>query len=72
MGLSAAQVAFVDHDAGELAGATAVGMPTIAFNFDPEAEADVYLDRFEDLINVVGPWPLLTCGRIVVAKELRV
>jgi len=53
MGLSAGQVAFVDHDAGELAGAAAVGMPTIAFNFDPEAEADVYLDRFEDLFNVV-------------------
>lgn len=62
MGLSAAQVAFVDHDSGELAGATAVGMPTVAFNFDPEAEADVYLGRFEDLINVVGPCPLLTAA----------
>ncbi len=59
MGLSASQVAFVDHDAGELAGAKAVGMSTIAFNFDPEAEADVYLDQFEDLFNVVGGRPLL-------------
>jgi len=62
MGLSAEEVAMVDHDAGELAGAAAVGMPTIAFNFDPEAEADIYLDRFEDLVNVVRPRPLLTAA----------
>jgi len=37
-------------------------MPTIAFNFDPEAEADIYLDRFEDLVNVVRPRPLLTAA----------
>ena len=63
MELPASLVAFVDHDAGELAGAAAIGMPTVAFNFDPEAEADVYLDRFEDLLEAVGkPSSLAAAG----------
>ena len=37
MGVSAAESAFVGHDAEELAGANAVGMRTIAFNFSPDA-----------------------------------
>ncbi|HUT09766.1 MAG TPA: HAD-IA family hydrolase [Thermoguttaceae bacterium] len=58
-----AQVAFVDHDTAELAGATAVGMPTVAFNFDADARADAYLDRFDDLLEVVGePRPLAAAG----------
>jgi len=56
MKLPAGEVAFVGHDAVELAGAAAVGMSTVAFNFDPDAQADVYLGRFEELIEVVaGP-----------------
>jgi HAD superfamily hydrolase (TIGR01509 family) len=51
--LPAPQVAFVGHDAAELAGATAVGMRTIACNFDPDAQADVFIARFEDLLEVV-------------------
>ncbi len=54
MGLPAEQVAFVDHDAAELAGAAAVGMPTVAFNFDPDARADAYLGRFDELLDVLG------------------
>ena len=54
MKLPARRVAFVGHDTAELAGAAAVGMPTIAFNYDTDAEADVYLERFEELIEVVG------------------
>jgi FMN phosphatase YigB (HAD superfamily) len=49
MSLPPEKVAFVGHKAEELAGARAVGMPTIAFNFEPEAVADVYLDRFDQL-----------------------
>ena len=48
------EVAFVGHDRVELAGAAAVGMATIAFNFDPDAQADVHLTRFEELILVLG------------------
>jgi len=30
-----------------------VGMPTIAFNFDSDAQADVHISRFEELIEVL-------------------
>ncbi|MEA1952538.1 MAG: HAD-IA family hydrolase [Planctomycetota bacterium] len=63
MGATASESAFVGHDAGELAGARAVGMRTIAFNFDPEAQADVYIARFEELIQeVVKPTKLASVG----------
>jgi FMN phosphatase YigB (HAD superfamily) len=55
MNLPPADVAFVGHDRVELAGASAVGMATIAFNFDPDAQADVHLTRFEELISVLSP-----------------
>jgi len=48
--LSAAEVAFVGHDARELHGAAVQGLTTIAFNSDRDARADVYLQRFESLI----------------------
>jgi HAD superfamily hydrolase (TIGR01509 family) len=54
MGLSADQVVFVGHDTIELAGATRCGMETIAFNFDSDAEADVFIARFEELLDVVS------------------
>lgn len=47
------KVVFVGHDRVELAGATAVGMPTIAFNFDSDAQADVHISRFEELVEVL-------------------
>ena len=51
IGMRTEQVAFVGHDAEELAGAKAVGLRTLAFNFDPGAKADRYLTRFEELID---------------------
>lgn len=60
--LPAEEVAFVGHDAAELAGAAAVGMPTIAFNFDADARADVYLSRFEELLEVIGRRPPLAAA----------
>jgi HAD superfamily hydrolase (TIGR01509 family) len=53
MALPAEQVAYVGHDSEELAGAAQVGMPTIAFNFDADAQADVFLARFEELADLV-------------------
>jgi HAD superfamily hydrolase (TIGR01509 family) len=53
MNLAASEVAFVGHDAEELAGATAIGMPTVAFNFDPDAQADLFLARFDDILDLV-------------------
>jgi putative hydrolase of the HAD superfamily len=47
-------VAFVGHDAVELAGAAALGMTTIAFNRDADARADLAIDRFEELLHVAA------------------
>lgn len=58
MGLPASDVAFVGHDAEELEGADAVGMRTFAYNYEPNVVADVYLDRFEQLLQHVGPVPV--------------
>jgi putative hydrolase of the HAD superfamily len=52
LGLLACQAAFIGHDAEELDGAHAVGMKTIAFNYDKRARADFYIDQFSDLMNV--------------------
>ena len=63
MALSPHSVAFVGHETAELAGAQAVGMPTIALSGSPDAEADIYLDRFEQLADVVSlQRPLAAAG----------
>ncbi len=52
MELPPQRVAFVGHDAVELAGAAALGMATIAFNSDADARAELAIDRFEDLLHL--------------------
>lgn len=52
LGLSPDQAAFVGHKASELAGAHEVGMRTIAFNYDKDAHADCFIEKFADLLNV--------------------
>jgi HAD superfamily hydrolase (TIGR01509 family) len=54
MRLPPEQVAFVGHDSEELAGAARAGLQTVAFNFDAEARADVYLIRFDELLELVS------------------
>ncbi|MHB1037408.1 MAG: HAD family hydrolase [Pirellulales bacterium] len=54
MELEAREVAFVGHDADELAGAAAVGMRTIAYNQDPDAQADLCIERFLEIVDMVG------------------
>jgi HAD superfamily hydrolase (TIGR01509 family) len=51
MHLRPEQTAFVGHDAEELAGARAVSLRTLAFNYEPGAKADRYLTRFEELLD---------------------
>ena len=46
------QVAFVGHKVSELEGARAVGMHTIAFNYDEGAQADCYIEQFADLLTL--------------------
>jgi HAD superfamily hydrolase (TIGR01509 family) len=50
LGLPAARTAFVGHDADELRGARRAGLRTLAFNFERDAAADLYLGRFEELV----------------------
>lgn len=47
------QVIFVGHKATELAGAQVVGMQTVAFNFEADAQADLSIEHFSDLLDVV-------------------
>ncbi len=52
LGVTADQAVFVGHRASELAGAHAVGMQTIAFNYDEDAQADFFIEKFSDLLKV--------------------
>ena len=62
MKLPADRVAFVGHDADELRGAAAVGMFTVAFNYDPEVMADRFIDRFDELLDFVPDAPRLAAA----------
>ena len=39
-------------------GAARLGMPTIAFNYDNQARADLYLRQFDELAAILKTWPL--------------
>jgi len=49
-GVTADETVFVGHDAREINGAHRAGLRTIAFNYDPDVEADYFVDKFEDLL----------------------
>ncbi|MEN6436231.1 MAG: HAD family hydrolase [Anaerolineaceae bacterium] len=52
VGLKAGESVFVGHKASELKGARTVGMATIAFNYDKNAKADFYIEKFTELLEV--------------------
>lgn len=54
LGLEPGQAVFVGHRAVELDGARAVGIATIAFNYDPDARADCYIQKFDQLPGAVA------------------
>lgn len=51
--VSVPSCAFVGHDVDELEGAQQSGMYAIAYNYTPGAPADVYVDHFSELEQVV-------------------
>ena len=53
MGLVSGECAFVGHDEDELDGAAAAGIMTIAFNYEPGVTADIHIDRFAELTEVL-------------------
>ncbi len=52
LGVTPDQAAFVGHRAEELDGARSAGLHTIAFNYDRDAQADYYIERFPALLTV--------------------
>ncbi len=56
--LPAADAAFVGRDAKELRGAKSQGLATIAFNADADAQANVHLRRFEELLDITRFSPI--------------
>ena len=56
LGVNVEQTVFLGHKKSELEGACAVGMKTIAFNYDEDAPADYYVENFADILKV----PLLS------------
>jgi len=52
LGLAPDQAVFVGHRTSELAGARAVGMQTIAFNYDKDASADYFIEKFSSLLRL--------------------
>ena len=56
LGVSVEQTVFLGHKTSELEGARAVGLKTIAFNYDEDAPADYYVENFADILMV----PLLS------------
>ena len=52
------RVAYVGHDSIELDGAAALGLPTMAVNYECHVRADIYLDRIDQLpslVDAAGP-----------------
>jgi HAD superfamily hydrolase (TIGR01509 family) len=53
LGVGACQAVFVGHKISELNGAKAVGLHTVAFNYEAGATADCYVETFADLLTIV-------------------
>lgn len=51
-GVCASDAVFIGHKKSELDGAKAVGMHTVAFNYDEDTKADVYIRDFRDLLKI--------------------
>jgi FMN phosphatase YigB (HAD superfamily) len=56
------EIGFVGHDTFELAGAGLAGLTTFAINHGVEAQADVFLSRFEELLCIVAPQRMQRAG----------
>jgi putative hydrolase of the HAD superfamily len=52
LGITADQAVFVGHRKSELDGARAVGIKTIGYNYDEDAQADIYITSFVELLKI--------------------
>jgi FMN phosphatase YigB (HAD superfamily) len=53
LGATPEQTVFVGHHPAELQGADAVGLTTIAFNYEDDVKADRYVEHFADLLEEI-------------------
>ncbi|HQN05127.1 MAG TPA: hypothetical protein PK174_06900, partial [Anaerolineaceae bacterium] len=51
-GVKPCETVFVGHKRSEIDGAKAVGMKTVALNFDEGTQADIYIKDIRDLLQV--------------------
>jgi HAD superfamily hydrolase (TIGR01549 family)/HAD superfamily hydrolase (TIGR01509 family) len=58
LGLEANEAVFVGHKASELSGARQAGLKTVAFNDEPGAQADVYIQHFTELLQAASLYPI--------------
>jgi putative hydrolase of the HAD superfamily len=59
LGVKAEQAAFVGHKISELNGAHAMGLKTVAYNYEKSAQADFYIQNFSDLLGLPFIVPVL-------------
>lgn len=52
LNLAPSEASFVGHKRSELDGAKAVGLETIAFNYEADAEADHFIEQFNELLTL--------------------
>ena len=52
LGVTSEETVFVGHDASEIRGAEHVGLTTVAFNYDDDAHADLYVEHFKGLLTL--------------------
>ena len=67
LGMKVDQAVFVGHHPEELDGARALGIKTIAFNYEDGTVADFYIETFPDLLKV----PLLCKSESVKLKAIK-
>jgi FMN phosphatase YigB (HAD superfamily) len=68
--LPSGQVAFVGHEACELAAARALGMATVAFNCQDGSVADAHCLHFPELLELVQPGRLPHPRRLPARSQL--
>jgi putative hydrolase of the HAD superfamily len=52
LGVASDETIFIGHKSSELNGARAVGIKTVAFNYEKNAQADFYIEQFSDLLKL--------------------
>jgi hypothetical protein len=55
IGIPASQLGYLGRDSQVLADANQAGLRTVAVNYDLDAEADIYIGHFEQLLDAL-PW----------------